>query len=78
MLEMFKDLPTTCVVDFAKYNEDGSSVVILGFTEQGFGFGQITILTDKDGNTEIDSETMSRDHVKRLLGVLVDKATKCE
>lgn len=74
---MFADLPTTCVVDFCKVKEDGSSVVVLAFTEQNFGFGQIAILTDKEGKTVIQSETMSREHVKRLLGTLVDNAVEC-
>jgi hypothetical protein len=86
--QMFATLPTSCTPAFA-HEEPGKpgsetdpltgapypSKISMGFvfTETSFGFGEIVIVQTEEG-TFIDGETMSREHIKRLLGVLVDSA----
>ena len=42
------------------------------------GFGQITMNRLKNGAIVIDSETMGKDFVKKVLTKLVDNAKACE
>jgi hypothetical protein len=47
---------------------------VIAFSESGFGFGDIAIVADRDGQTYIDGEGMPRWKIKELLGRLVDSA----
>jgi hypothetical protein len=48
-------------------------VVVLEFSEKGFGFGEITIVQTSAG-VFVDTEYMNLDRVKRYLAMLLDKA----
>lgn len=81
-------MPTYCAVTYARgdkiepeeLDEIGMPkfkrlVVGFNFSEAGFGFGEIVIVVDPaTGKHYIDAETMSREHVKALLGLMVDNA----
>jgi hypothetical protein len=48
-------------------------VVVLTFSEKGFGFGEVAIMQTDDG-VFVNSECMSRDRVRRYLLALLDNA----
>lgn len=48
-------------------------VAMFQFSEKGFGFGEITIIQTAEG-CFLDTEHMSRETVKRFLGMLIDGA----
>ena len=48
-------------------------VAVFQFSEKGFGFGEIALIQTKEG-CFIDTEHMSRETVKRFLGMLIDGA----
>lgn len=48
-------------------------VVVLAFTEKGFGFGEVSIHQTQEG-VFLDTECMSLDRVKRYFNSLLDKA----
>ncbi len=58
--------------------EDGkpkATSLTIGWSVDGIGFGQMVLNIDEKGNVaSIDSETMSREFVKRVLAALVDQA----
>lgn len=83
--DVFDKLPTNVQLIFARQvnseikDEGGCPIperiaIGVGFSEKGFGFGEITIVADKDGQVYIDTECMSRDRIKRYLCRLVDEA----
>ncbi len=49
-------------------------IVVLEFSEPGFGFGEVTFVQTRSG-CFLDTEYMSRERVKRMLCALVDAAT---
>jgi hypothetical protein len=49
------------------------AVAMFQFSEKGFGFGEITIVQTPEG-CFLDTEHMSRETVKRFLGMLIDGA----
>ncbi len=49
------------------------AVAVFQFSEKGFGFGQITFIQTAEG-CFLDTEHMSRETVKRFLGMLIDGA----
>ena len=78
-------LPTRTKLEYCQFEASGKKtkwgaevpkrmVLVLSFAEVGFGFGEVTIMTDKKGQVYIDGETMSREHVKVILSRLVDDA----
>ncbi len=53
--------------------EATKAVAVFEFSEKGFGFGQITFIQTVEG-CFLDTEHMSRETVKRFLGLLIDGA----
>jgi len=49
-------------------------VAVFAFSMKGYGFGELTFVTDEDGQTCIDTECSGRKKVKEMLGWLVDHA----
>lgn len=49
-------------------------VVVLSFSEPNFGFGEISIRTDKLGRTVVDTEHMGKRKTIELLTKLVEQA----
>lgn len=47
---------------------------VFAFSENGFGFGEITVACDAEGQMYIDTERSSRETVKRILSRIVDHA----
>lgn len=48
-------------------------VVVLGFSEKGFGFGEVSFVQTKEG-LFLDTEDMGPEKVKKYLSLLVDQA----
>lgn len=77
--ELFSQFPTRVRLAFGRtdgWSEDAPAertVAVLEFSEQGFGFGEITIVQTKKG-CFVDTEHMSKDRVKRYLCALIDGA----
>lgn len=84
--EVLKGLPTRVRLTYAAckqgLHEGGTDpggpeveevVLVLEFSESGFGFGEITIVQTQDG-VFVDTECMSLERVKKYLGALVDSA----
>lgn len=51
---------------------------IIGWATKGHGFGELTFYKDKDGNIEVQTETLGKAFAKKVLCALVDKAKKTE
>ena len=49
-------------------------VAVFAFSMKGYGFGELTFVTDQTGQTYIDTECSSREKVKEMLCWLVDHA----
>ncbi len=56
-------------------NEGG---ILIEWSTVSAGFGELSIVRNKDGTVKIDSESMSRDFVKSVLAKLVDDAVECQ
>lgn len=76
-------MPTHVYLSYGKVEPAGVNVMevmpdkvyaCINFSEKGFGFGEIGIFTDKEGQTYIDSECMSREAVLHFLTKLVEDA----
>jgi hypothetical protein len=50
------------------------SVAVFAFSEKGYGFGEITMACDSEGQMYIDTEASSPETVKRILARIVDSA----
>jgi hypothetical protein len=50
------------------------SYVVFAFSEKGYGFGEITMACDSEGQMYIDTEASSPETVKRILSRIVDNA----
>lgn len=48
-------------------------VVVLSFSEKGFGFGEVTVVQTAEG-VFLDTECMSLERVKRYFAALLDQA----
>jgi hypothetical protein len=77
------DMPTHIYLGYGKTvppNVDTSVrmpervVAIFNFSVKGFGFGEITIITDEDGKTFIDTENMGADTAIHFLKQLVENS----
>jgi hypothetical protein len=77
------DAPTHVYLGFAKTvppNVDTTVrmpervVAIFNFSEKSFGFGEITIITDEEGRTFVDTESMGADTVIHFLKKLVENS----
>ncbi len=49
-------------------------VVTLSFSEKGFGFGEVSLMADKDGRTIIDTEHMGKAKALKYLSRLIEEA----
>jgi len=57
--------------------KNGKTVVIAWGAYKS-GFGELTIITDAEGDTKIRTETMGKDFAKRVLNKLIDDAEVTE
>lgn len=63
--------------DFLDSFEDDATLhnsFTLSWSKQGIGFGQYRFYTDEEGRIHIDNEMMGRESIKKMLGIMVDKA----
>jgi hypothetical protein len=84
--EVFDQMETRTTLDFCRFEGTGTFdeamgveipkrlTVCFSFSEKGFGFGEVVLVVDEKGRAFVDGETMSRDHVKRIIGALIDNA----
>lgn len=49
-------------------------VAVFAFSMKGYGFGELTFVTDESGQTYLDTERTDPERVKQMLGWLVDHA----
>jgi hypothetical protein len=64
--EMFSKLPTRSSITV--FNHERSFGIVVGFAEQGFGWGAITLVVDKTtGEARCDLEEMSPDKCGEIL-----------
>lgn len=59
--------------DYGEFSPERVTVV-LSFSKQGFGFGEIAIVTDNQGRTFVDGEHMNKETVKSFINNLLDSA----
>ena len=62
-------------VELTHARSGGKIVVVFGFSEPGFGFGEVTLVQTPEG-LFMDGEHMSSERIKRYLCKLVDKAVR--
>jgi len=85
-LEVLKGLPTQVRLRYAAYRqgtpkegqhaldaEPEEVVVVIQFSESGFGFGEVVIKQTPQG-VFVDTECMSLERVKKYLAAIVDSA----
>jgi hypothetical protein len=84
---LFDQMPTHVSLVYG-YTEDPPSIedecekgarpkrvtAVFAFSVKGMGFGELTFVTDQDGQTYLDTEHTSLATVKEMLGWLVDHA----
>ena len=58
--------------DHAEIRYVRENLIVIGWSAKGTGFGEYTF-RKKEDKWILDSECMSRDSVKKILGILVDK-----
>jgi hypothetical protein len=61
-------------VESVSENDDDTFVVIR-WSKEGFGFGELVLITDWQGDTRIKTEYMSREFVREVFNELVNSAT---
>jgi hypothetical protein len=63
----------------ANFDKAQGGYLEVNWSVKGVGFGGLVMSFNEAGEcTHIESETMSRDFVKRVLGALVDQAKECD
>ncbi len=62
-------------IDAHTYNNFGGGVII-NWSEEGFGFGQIC-LENNNGKVRLSTELMNKEFVKAVLCALVDQSDLC-
>lgn len=60
-------------ISYASTRADGTHVIVIDFSEKGFGFGEIAFYQTSDG-LFLDTECMSKERVMHFLKKLVDSA----
>ena len=84
LTEILKDLPNHAVITYASCKpgvateEDPDPLpeevcVVIAFSEASFGWGEVTIIQNKDG-IFLDTERLNRERIKKYLGFLLDPA----
>lgn len=68
----YSNLTVDDIDTWSEHDNNKGGMVISWAT--GMGFGEITIIKAKDDSIRIDSEYMSKEFVKAVLGKLVDMA----
>jgi hypothetical protein len=66
--------PSYCKLDHARTDEDGRKLAIFSFSKEGFGFGEITVITMPDGRSFVDMESMTKKTVLALFELLLDSS----
>jgi hypothetical protein len=66
--------PNHCRLDHARTDDDGRKVAVFSFSKEGFGFGEIAIVTTPDGRSFIDGESMTKKTVLSLFELLWDSS----
>lgn len=84
LMAILDEMPSYVRPSFAKFESEGEDeggfpvpkqvVYVLDVGKKGWGFGEITIITDATGQTFIDGERTSRETIKEFLCALVDGA----
>ena len=83
--KMMRNIPTRTTFTFAscdmseERDEIGSGiperlVAVFSFSKKGFGFGEIAIAADQNGQVYIDTECMGKEAVIEMFKTLVDDA----
>ena len=54
---------------------DNDTFVVIHWSKEGFGFGEIVVITDWQGDTRIKTEYMSREFVREVFNELLNSAT---
>jgi len=72
--EIMDGLPTEVSLGHASFDKESlATVVVLEFSEKGFGFGEVTILQTPEG-VFLDTENMGREKCLKYFSMLLDKA----
>jgi peroxiredoxin len=54
---------------------DDDTFVVIHWSKEGGGFGELVLITDWQGDTRIKTEYMSREFVREVFNELVNSAT---
>jgi hypothetical protein len=79
--EIMGSMPTRTSLTFASFESTGKEdevpkriSAVFSFSKQGFGFGEVAVVTDADGQTYIDSESMNKETLAGIFQALLDDA----
>jgi hypothetical protein len=73
-LQILNEMPNSCRLTHARTDENGRMIAVFSFSKEGFGFGEIAIVTMPDGRSFIDGEGMTKKTVLSLLELLWDSS----
>jgi len=83
--EIVEEIPTTTQLTFARFEGTGEEdeigfeipkkvVAVFSFSKKNFGFGDITLVRDENGQMYVDSERISKETVLEIFKDLFDEA----